>query len=65
MPYGKPKKKKTTKSKPKALTARQKDTLKKHSKHHSAKHMKEMRDMMKKGKTFKQAHSAAQKKVGK
>jgi len=62
MPYGK---KKTTKSKKKGLSALQKDNLKKHSKHHSAKHMKAMREMMKKGKTFKQAHSAAQKKVGK
>ena len=47
-----------------ALTKRQQDTMKKHSKHHTSKHMKSMTAMMKKGKTFSQAHKAAQKKVG-
>ena len=48
-----------------ALTARQQTTMKKHSVHHTGKHMKAMTVMMKKGKTFTQAHKAAQKKVGK
>jgi len=47
-----------------ALTKRQQDVMKKHSKHHTGKHMKSMTAMMKKGKTFTQAHKAAQKKVG-
>tara|TARA_R100000231_G_C5285240_1_gene152890 strand:+ start:221 stop:403 length:183 start_codon:yes stop_codon:yes gene_type:complete len=52
-------------SKTKELTKRQKDALKKHSKHHSSKHMASMRKMMRKGKTFTQAHKSAMKKVGK
>ena len=48
-----------------ALTKRQKTTLSKHKKHHSAKHMASMRSSMKKGKTFTQAHKLAMKKVGK
>tara|TARA_Y100001963_G_scaffold134660_1_gene195490 strand:+ start:46 stop:303 length:258 start_codon:yes stop_codon:yes gene_type:complete len=47
-----------------SLTARQQDTMKKHSVHHTGKHMKMMANMMKRGKTFTQAHKAAQKKVG-
>tara|TARA_R110002072_G_scaffold163696_1_gene316523 strand:- start:45 stop:209 length:165 start_codon:yes stop_codon:yes gene_type:complete len=46
------------------LKAAQEGMLKKHAEHHSPKHLKMMRDMMAKGKTFKQAHIAAQKKVG-
>ena len=57
--------KRKKRSKLKQLTQRQKDTLKKHSKHHTAKHMTEMRQMMKAGKTFTQAHKGAMKKVGK
>tara|TARA_X000001382_G_C3159319_1_gene175694 strand:+ start:1272 stop:1436 length:165 start_codon:yes stop_codon:yes gene_type:complete len=49
---------------PNKLKAAQEAMLKKHSEHHSSKHMKMMRDMMAKGKTFKQAHTAAQKEVG-
>ena len=56
--------KRKKRSKLKQLTQRQKDTLKKHSKHHTAKHMTEMRKMMRAGKTFTQAHRAAMKKVG-
>tara|TARA_R100001463_G_scaffold135809_1_gene199723 strand:+ start:1151 stop:1315 length:165 start_codon:yes stop_codon:yes gene_type:complete len=52
-------------AKQKQLTNRQKETLKKHSVHHTAKHMSEMRKMMKNGKTFTAAHKAAMKKVGK
>ena len=48
-----------------ALTERQKTTLKKHSKHHTAKHMTEMRKLMRGGKTFTQSHKIAMKKVGK
>jgi hypothetical protein len=58
----KPKKKS---SKLKKLTKRQTDTLKKHSVHHTKKHMSFMRSEMKKGTTFKKAHTAAMKKVGK
>ena len=58
-----PAKKKSTKRK--ALTKRQEDTLKKHSKHHTKKHMAEMRRRMKAGSTFTAAHKAAMKKVGK
>ena len=47
-----------------ALTKRQKQTLLRHSKHHTKKHMTMMRSLMEKGKTFGQAHKAAQKKVG-
>jgi hypothetical protein len=47
------------------LTKRQKDTLKKHSFHHTKKHMAEMRKLMRGGKTFTQAHRSAMKKVGK
>tara|TARA_R100000654_G_scaffold72671_1_gene104693 strand:+ start:133 stop:288 length:156 start_codon:yes stop_codon:yes gene_type:complete len=49
----------------KQLTDRQKATLKKHSKHHTAKHMTEMRKLMRGGKTFTQSHKIAMKKVGK
>ena len=48
-----------------ALTKRQQATLKKHSVHHTKKHMNEMRKLMRSGKTFTQAHKAATKKVGK
>ena len=44
----------------KSLTQRQKDTLKKHSKHHSAKHMAMMRKEMRAGKSFTAAHKMAQ-----
>ena len=46
------------------LTKRQQVTMKKHAKHHTGKHMKSMTNMMKRGKSFTQAHKAAQKKVG-
>ena len=47
------------------LTKRQKTTLKKHSVHHSKKHMKEMKSDIKKGDSFLKAHKKALKKVGK
>ena len=49
----------------KELTKRQKDTLKKHSVHHSAKHMTLMRKLMKGGETFTASHKIAQKRAGK
>ena len=49
----------------KALTTRQKDALKKHSKHHSAKHMARMRKDMMAGMSFTASHKKAQRKVGK
>tara|TARA_B100000214_G_scaffold211520_1_gene153628 strand:+ start:1059 stop:1208 length:150 start_codon:yes stop_codon:yes gene_type:complete len=48
-----------------ALTKRQKETLSRHSKHHTKKHMTFMKQMMEKGSTFTQAHKQAMKKVGK
>lgn len=42
-----------------------KEALKKHAKHHSAKHMTMMKKDMMNGKTLEQAHSKAMKKVGK
>ena len=48
-----------------ALTNRQKTTLKKHSVHHSTKHMAYMKRRMLMGDTFRTAHKKAQNKVGK
>ena len=47
------------------LTPKQQATLKKHSVHHSAKHMAMMRKEMRAGTSFTAAHKKAQKKVGK
>lgn len=47
------------------LTDRQKKTLKKHSVHHTKKHMDLMIKLMKEGKSFTEAHNVAKKKVGK
>ena len=61
-------KKKRVKRKPakkKALTKRQEATMKRHAKHHTAKHMKYMRNLMMKGSTFTAAHKKAMNKVGK
>ena len=60
--------KRKTKRKPtrkKALTKRQQASMKGHSKHHSAKHMKYMKSLMMKGSTFRAAHKKAMNKVGK
>tara|TARA_Y100001970_G_scaffold93041_1_gene117340 strand:- start:710 stop:883 length:174 start_codon:yes stop_codon:yes gene_type:complete len=46
------------------LTKRQQQTLKRHAKHHTKKHMQFMVNSMKRGSTFTKAHKAAQKKVG-
>ena len=49
----------------KKLTQRQQNDLKRHSVHHTRKHMTEMRKLMKAGKTFTESHKLAMKKVGK
>jgi|TARA_R100001443_G_scaffold2676_8_gene8799 hypothetical protein len=49
----------------KALTSRQKETLKRHAKHHSAKHMSSMKKDMMAGMSFTASHKKAMKKVGK
>mgnify|MGYP001262402145 FL=1 len=51
-------------AKMKPLTARQKATLKKHSAHHSDRHIKMMIKEMRGGSSFTMAHKKAQKKVG-
>lgn len=48
----------------KKLTQRQQNALKRHSVHHTRKHMTEMRKAMRAGKTFTAAHKLAMKKVG-
>jgi len=48
-----------------ALTDRQKTNLKKHSVHHSKKHMQDMKASMNKGISFTKAHKIALKKKGK
>ena len=61
-------KRKTTRRKPvkkKSLTKRQEASMKKHSKHHSAGHMRYMKRRMLMGDTFRAAHKKAQAKVGK
>ena len=47
------------------LTMRQANAMKKHSVHHTSKHLKMMVTAMKKGKSFGASHKMAQKKVGK
>ena len=47
------------------LTDRQKKTLKKHSVHHSKKHMDMMKKEMRAGKSFTFAHKKAKRLVGK
>ena len=49
----------------KKLTVRQAAKLAGHSKHHSRKHVVMMKRLMLSGKTFNQAHMAAQRAVGK
>tara|TARA_R100000734_G_scaffold6218_1_gene5268 strand:- start:310 stop:462 length:153 start_codon:yes stop_codon:yes gene_type:complete len=49
----------------KKLTDRQKKTLKKHSVHHSKKHMDMMKKEMRAGKSFTFAHKKAKRLVGK
>jgi len=49
----------------KTLTSRQENALKRHSAHHTSKHMSQMKKLMKSGKTFGESHKIAMKKVGK
>jgi len=47
------------------ITARQATSMKRHSKHHTSKHLRSMVTAIKNGKTFTQSHKIAMKKVGK
>ena len=53
------------KVKKKALTKRQENAMKRHSKHHTTKPMAFMKRRMLMGDTFRAAHKKAQEKVGK
>jgi hypothetical protein len=46
------------------LTARQQQAMKKHGKHHTVKHLKDMKKRMSKGVSFTAAHKQSQKAVG-
>ena len=46
-----------------SLTKRPQDSMKRHSQHHTKKHMQYMLNSMKRGATFTQAHKRAQKNV--
>ena len=46
------------------LTPRQQQDMKKHGKHHTAKHLKDMKQRMSKGASFTKAHKQSQKAVG-
>ena len=48
-----------------SLTKTQQNSMKKHSKHHTKKHLQYMTNSIKRGSTFSKAHKNAQKKVGK
>ena len=46
------------------LTTRQQQDMKKHGKHHTAKHLRDMKQRMSKGASFTKAHKQSQKAVG-
>ena len=46
------------------LTAKQQQAMKKHGKHHTAKHLRDMKKRMSKGASFSAAHKQSQKAVG-
>ena len=48
-----------------SLNNRQINAMKRHSKHHTAKHLKEMVYLMNRGKNFTESHRIAIRKVGK
>lgn len=48
-----------------SLNKRQQTAMKKHAKHHTAKHIKSMVTMMNRGSTFTESHIKAMNKVGK
>jgi len=58
-------KKPSMKVKKKSLSKRQENAMKRHSKHHTTKHMAFMKRRMLMGDTFRTAHKKAQEKVGK
>jgi sialic acid synthase SpsE len=47
------------------LKPRQQKTMRTHARHHTLKHMRSMARDIKKGRTFRQAHISAMRKVGK
>ena len=47
------------------LTKRQQESMKRHSVHHSKKHIQYMYNSIRRGSSFSKAHVNAQKKVGK
>jgi|TARA_R100000734_G_C3215524_1_gene29009 hypothetical protein len=47
------------------LKPRQQKTMRSHARHHTLKHMRAMARDIKKGRTFRQAHISAMRKVGK
>tara|TARA_R100000329_G_scaffold94157_1_gene78365 strand:- start:5 stop:184 length:180 start_codon:yes stop_codon:yes gene_type:complete len=49
----------------KGLSAAQKKLMSKHKTHHTKAHLRSMAVAMRRGKTFKQSHSIAMRKVGK
>jgi len=63
--YSKYKKQQGKGVKKKTLTKQQKEMMKKHSAHHTKKHMAMMTKLMKEGYCFNQAHSITMKKIGK
>ena len=46
------------------LSARQQQAMKKHGKHHTAKHIRDMKKRISKGASFTAAHKQSQKAVG-
>jgi len=48
----------------KKLTQRQEQTMQRHSRHHTPRHMSEMTKLMLQGKSFEADHKIAMKKVG-
>ena len=49
----------------KRLTKRQISAMRRHSKHHTKKHLKAMATAMRKGSSFTKSHKVAMRKVGK
>ena len=49
----------------KGLNKRQKSSMNRHKTHHTKAHLRAMAVAMRKGKTFKQSHNIAMRKVGK
>ena len=47
------------------LSARQQQAMKKHGKHHTGKHIRDMKKRISKGASFTKAHKQSQKAVGK